>query len=1122
MSLPVTKAERNEAAAVQAPVLPPAVIPPSAPAPATFAPPPLPGQLKAESPPASPPGAVVPLSKEPPPLSGALKGLPPLPKGSSAADDRTLKPVPRTPLTSSKGKAVSSTSSSGQFIVHGEDLPLRSAFSGRCDEIAESLRQLLRDNEPWVLPIVVLLKTGEAAKAAPAAVSYSISKIPNGGFHLQVNANVRGDMRPADLRSEVIRVLLAERILRNQTELSKRPRLLPDWVFTGVLEALDYRQRARPSALFAAIFKSGKIYSIEEIIEASPVEMDALSKSIYQTSCCALVMALLDQPDGGLRLGKFLNALAADARPERDLLNQWFPNFATTPASLNKWWSLQLASMANPSVSEPLSPTETVRQLEAALTLHYKAKPSEIPHPRIAAHIPDEPEPPAKKEAETAAAAASANEGPNKKPSILHRLNPFAKKEPTDDQVIAAAMKEAALAEAKVTGAASALDAAEKQAAKKADSTASETAAEVADAAPAKKPFMKMGWLFGSGDKKKEKAGEEKTAPDEKEKLAADKKAAEEKAKATAAEEKKEAEAKRKMEAAEKAQLAEERRAADEKKAAEAKAKVAEEKKLADMKAKAADEKKLADAKAKAAEEKRTADAKAKAAEEKKTADAKTKAAEEKKLADAKTKAAEEKKAADAKEKGKSGDGNKLASKKPDTKVADKDEPKKAGPATDETVVEKKASGRGPLNWFRGKKKTESKSQEKDAKKDEEPAAKKKESAGVSLSTTAARMLWAWSPLAGDAVMLMQEQAADSAGSRSRQVEGFLGLKFGKKKDAASGESGKDKEEPKAKAKEEPKSKNKEEPKPKAKDEPKAKEEPKETEKAKSQQTEEPKPKGKPDTKVEQKVEKKKSAATPKEPEPAKDSEVKKPESKKPDNKKTEAPKPEPQKPEPAKKEEPQKEESKKPQPAPASAEETKHEPIKIRPLFGSGKKSKEEPAPAADKPKEEPPPVVEKEKPKPAAPVEKATRKPAVENEAMIDAAVPLEGYAAIMKRKDCNDILRHNRTVLLALQTRVAVLFRPIVTEYAEIVSGLVEGKTKGVDERLHSLRLRTAAALKKSKAVRDFLDVYEANESPTFSGLFDDYLKLPETISKELPERSDPMSKYLDALDKEFSGH
>ncbi|HEY1049381.1 MAG TPA: hypothetical protein VGE39_06490, partial [Prosthecobacter sp.] len=98
--------------------------------------------------------------------------------------------------------------------------------------------------------------------------------------------------------------------------------------------------------------------------------------------------------------------------------------------------------------------------------------------------------------------------------------------------------------------------------------------------------------------------------------------------------------------------------------------------------------------------------------------------------------------------------------------------------------------------------------------------------------------------------------------------------------------------------------------------------------------------------------------------------------------------------------------------------------------------------------------------------------------------------------------------------------ILFRPIVKDYIRVMEDILEGKTRGLDARLKTLRARTQEALDRSKAIRDLLDLHEANSSSGMSGLFEDYLKLPQTIENELPARTDPISKYLDALDKEFS--
>jgi hypothetical protein len=277
-------------------------------------------------------------------------------------------------------KVTSSTSSSGQFVVHGPDLSTRSGFSSRCDEAAERLRRLLRDQQKWVLPIVVALKTGRDVDANEPAVKTNIGRLAHGGFHLQLTVQARPDLRAADFDSELIRILLAERILRNQNDItSKRARVLPEWLLTGTTQALTFRDRSRPSAVFAAIFKSGKIYGIEEILEADPGALDALSRTIYETSCCALVLALLDQPNAAAGFQKFLGLLATDSREDRELLNDCFPSLALSASSLNKWWSLQMASLATPGVFEHMGPTETLKTLDQALMLRYEAKTTEAP-----------------------------------------------------------------------------------------------------------------------------------------------------------------------------------------------------------------------------------------------------------------------------------------------------------------------------------------------------------------------------------------------------------------------------------------------------------------------------------------------------------------------------------------------------------------------------------------------------------------------------------------------------------------------------------------------------------------------------------------------------------------------
>ncbi|SKA96863.1 hypothetical protein SAMN02745166_02477 [Prosthecobacter debontii] len=881
-------------------VLPPVGVipPPAAPGlpaggPVLPLPPPLPGQLQAQP------------SLPPPSMATPTEGAPAMPLAGET------KAVPAVPMAAAKPG--SSTSSTGQFIIHGDDLTIRSALSSKCEDIAKDLRDLLKDKQPWVLPIVVLVTSGETARKADKPVSTTISQLSHGGFHIQVNVSMRPDLRPEDLRKELVRALLAERILRDQKEIAtKRSLLLPDWLFLGVLEAGEYRQRARPSALFAAIFKSGKIFGIEDIIEApaSAIE-DALSRTIYQTSCCALVLALLDQPEGGLRMGKFLNALATDPRTERELLNQWFPNFAASDASLNKWWALQLATLASPGVAEPLSPEDTLAALEDALILRFQAKPSELPQTSRHTPVVRKPEPTSSPAAPAPAPTpvalsttreAKSEEKPadptplmaspsEEKRGFLGRLNPFAKQK-SSDEAITEAIEAAAKAEAE-----SAMPPAAQE--ESLPPVASDLPPEM-PVATKKEPAPLLNRWFGEG--KKEAAAPAPAAVPETEEKVKPQPKPEPKAPA--------------------------------KPAAAAKPTPAPE------------------------------------------------------------------------------------------------------PTPSEPEAEKKPSNLNPMNWFRGGKKEKEKEKEAppaDASAHDTAEAPAQEVALSRESPSIEAQLRAGTPL----IAMVYQEVAVEAEEKASEKKRFFGL-FGKKKPES------DPAEPEAPKKPEP--------------EPKA--EPKKT----------------------------KEAPAPAPPAPAEEA----------------MPAPEEEGGE-------------------AKPEKAKRSFLGLHLFSGDKKESTEATGPEEAPMPEAPPSIPDEPAPRPS-PKPKPTPAPAPKsspkNETTVAAEIPIEDYAAVIKRKDFPSIIQRNVNALGALQTRAAVLFRPIVVDYIQVLEDLNKGKTKGMDARLKTMRARAQEALTKSNAIRDLLDLHEANDTPAMSGLFEDYLKLPETIQNELPERTDAISRYLDALDKEFS--
>lgn len=335
-------------------------------------------------------------AQSPSPLPPTVQSQPGL---MTAPATSTTPGTPATPggVTSvnTSAQVVSSTSATKQFIIYGADLPTRGAFCLLCEDIASDLGRLLKDDGRFALPIVVVLKTPPNINLSEPVITTSFSQLAYGGFHLQINVELRKDFNTEDFSQELVRMLLAERILRNHKEVqTTRSQLLSGWLLTGVTQAMEFRSRSRPSALFAAVFRSGQVYSIDRIIEANPKELDALARGIYETSSCALVLALLDQADGGLRFSRFLSALANGKKGDRELLKEHFPTLGVSKNSLEKWWTLQMASLATPSTFEAMSYVQTEEALEPALTFRLPEQQASSSGGKPAAGSPAEAQPP--------------------------------------------------------------------------------------------------------------------------------------------------------------------------------------------------------------------------------------------------------------------------------------------------------------------------------------------------------------------------------------------------------------------------------------------------------------------------------------------------------------------------------------------------------------------------------------------------------------------------------------------------------------------------------------------------------------------------------------------------------
>ena len=216
-------------------------------------------------------------------------------------------------------------------------------------------------------------------------------------FHLQIAAG--GGLNVPVIKEELVRWLLVDLMMRRvrAENLANAGELhLPDWLHQGILELMSYQNRGRPSEVFSSVFRLGKTLTIQEILNADISGMDGVSMTIYRVSCSALLLMMLDQPNGAEKLISCISDLPANQGPIALHLQHYFPILSGSGNQLEKWWSLSLATIAQPTRMELMTMQETESELVEALQVTYQPPPTpaEKPPGKLLRLLKKKPEPP--------------------------------------------------------------------------------------------------------------------------------------------------------------------------------------------------------------------------------------------------------------------------------------------------------------------------------------------------------------------------------------------------------------------------------------------------------------------------------------------------------------------------------------------------------------------------------------------------------------------------------------------------------------------------------------------------------------------------------------------------------
>jgi len=258
------------------------------------------------------------------------------------------------------------TSGSKQFRVSDGNSLMRGTVAMMAEEAKIELLRLTDEKDDWKVPVTIRLHGKQGDPLPPRTVSLNLLEV-EGVSELRLDVHLSHGIEQEPFKRAVTGALLYERALRNGPVAdSEHPLFVPPWLTEGLREATAWRLNQSDKRLYQALFRSG-LFKIDDLLavnDASYDNMDAATRAAFRVSSGALVMALLEQPQGKKGFREFLTDVAAFEGEMPTLLRKHFPELNLSETSLAKWWALQLASKGGTSM---LTDILTIQQTEAVL-----------------------------------------------------------------------------------------------------------------------------------------------------------------------------------------------------------------------------------------------------------------------------------------------------------------------------------------------------------------------------------------------------------------------------------------------------------------------------------------------------------------------------------------------------------------------------------------------------------------------------------------------------------------------------------------------------------------------------------------------------------------------------------
>ncbi len=240
------------------------------------------------------------------------------------------------------------------------------------EDVKDKFLQLLDTDDLWKNPIVIQIKALDAADPGAPASQVNVIDTEE-GFKVVLSVVLGSDPREARFPQQLVRALLLEYAYRNQPALVSAGASYadpPPWLVDGIASLVADPDPDANAGLFRSLILSGKTPSLAMFLSENPATLDEPSLHLYSACSMSLLRLLTELPNGHhLLQGLIRHWPGQNADPEAELLKAFPALNSGGGQSLEKWWTLGLASLSTADRYQGLSLGETSRRLDAMLTL---------------------------------------------------------------------------------------------------------------------------------------------------------------------------------------------------------------------------------------------------------------------------------------------------------------------------------------------------------------------------------------------------------------------------------------------------------------------------------------------------------------------------------------------------------------------------------------------------------------------------------------------------------------------------------------------------------------------------------------------------------------------------------